>query len=197
MMSQHRRSTLAAASALALAGAALSGCGFIGAPQNKSAELAEWFTVTIPGFRDGRDLPTRLGCATYPGGEGKTPNLYWSGTPSGTKSYAIVVDDPDADNGAYVHWVIAGIGENVNQLVEGTKLDRTWVQGLNTGKQVGYKPPCPPKGERHRFRFTIYALNAGAPFANGAKLRDSLAAIAKHTIGRGRVTGNFGSKSSR
>ncbi|MFC6884650.1 MULTISPECIES: YbhB/YbcL family Raf kinase inhibitor-like protein [Actinomadura] len=192
-MSRERRPVAAAAGALALAGA-LSGCGLIGQPQNKSAELSEWFTVTSPVFRDGQDLPTRYGCATYPGGQGRTPPLRWSGAaPTETRSFAIVMDDPDASNGAYVHWVIAGIDGTTHELVEGAKLPRT-AEGLNTGKKVGYAPPCPPKGERHRYRFTIYALDDPAPFGNGAKLKDSLAAIAEHTVGRGRITGNFGSK---
>lgn len=195
MMSKDRRPILAAAGALALAGA-LGGCGLIGKPQNESAELSEWFTVTSPVFRDGKDLPTRYGCTTYSGGQGKTPPLRWSGTPAETRSFAIVMDDPDASNGAYVHWVIAGIDGTTQELVEGAQLDRT-VQGFTTGKKAGYAPPCPPKGERHRYRFTIYALDDPAPFPNGALLKDSLGAIAKHTVGRGRITGNFGGKQAR
>ncbi|GGT66947.1 putative lipoprotein LppC [Actinomadura citrea] len=186
---------MAAAGALALAGA-LSGCGLIGQPQNKSAELSEWFTVTSPVFRDGRELPPRYGCTTYPGGQGKTPPLRWSGTPAGTRSFAIVMDDPDASGGAKVHWVIAGIDGTVNELVEGARLDRT-VEGLTTGKKAGYAPPCPPKGDKHRYRFTIYALDDPAPFQNGAALKDSLPAIAEHTVGRGRITGNFGGEQAR
>lgn len=195
MMTKDRRPILAAAGALALAGA-LSGCGLIGQPQNKSAELSEWFTVTSPVFRDGKELPTRYGCSTYPGGEGKTPPLLWSGTPADTRSFAIVMDDTDAANGAYVHWVIAGIDGRTHELVEGAKLDGA-VNGMSTDEKVGYTPPCPPKGERHRYRFTIYALDDAAPFRNGASLKDALGAIAKHTIGRGRITGNFGNKQTR
>lgn len=195
MMSRDRRAILAAVGALALAGT-VGGCGLIGQPENKSAELSEWFTVTSPVFRDGGDLPPRYGCTTYSGGQGgKTPPLRWS-APAGTKSFAIVMDDPDASGGAYVHWVIAGIDGTVNEIVEGARLDRT-VEGLTTGKKAGYAPPCPPKGEEHRYRFTIYALDEPAPFRNGAALKDSLPAIAKHTVGRGRITGNFGGEQAR
>ncbi|MEU5882302.1 YbhB/YbcL family Raf kinase inhibitor-like protein [Spirillospora sp. NPDC047279] len=193
-MSRKRRPILAATGALVVGGA-LTGCGLIGLPQNKSAELSEWFPVTSPVFRDGQDLPTRYGCAAYSGGQGKTPPLRWTGKPAGTRSYAIVVDDPDAGNGAYVHWVIGGIGENTQDLVEGTKIDKTWVQGLNTGKKVGYLPPCPRRGGgEHRYRYTIYALDSAVPFEQGASLKDSLGAIAKHTVGRGRIIGNFGTE---
>ncbi|XVQ08957.1 YbhB/YbcL family Raf kinase inhibitor-like protein [Spirillospora sp. CA-255316] len=197
MMSKDRRPIPAAAGALALAGTlGLSGCGFIGQPQKASAELSEWFTVTSPVFRDGRDLPTRYGCRTYPGGAGTTPPLRWSGTPAGTRSFAIVMDDPDADTGAYVHWVIGGIDGTVQQLVEGARLPKT-VEGLNTSEKVGYAPPCPPKGKERRYRFTIYALDTEVPFRSGASLKESLGAIAEHTVGRGRMTGKFGSDESR
>jgi Raf kinase inhibitor-like YbhB/YbcL family protein len=197
MMSKDRRPITAAAGALALAGTlVLSGCGLIGQPRNTSAELSEWFTVTSPVFRDGSDLPTRYGCATYSGGAGKTPPLRWSGTPTGTRSFAIVMDDPDAETGAYVHWVVAGIDGTTQLLGEGARLDDKTVEGLNTSEKVGYRPPCPPKGERHRYRFTIYALDTEVPFRSGASLQDSLGAIAEHTIGRGRITGNFGSRQS-
>ncbi|MBW8484757.1 YbhB/YbcL family Raf kinase inhibitor-like protein [Actinomadura sp. PM05-2] len=200
-MSRDRRAALAPAAAVALAGT-LGGCGLIGQPQNKSAELSEWFTVTSPVFRDGGDLPTRFGCATYsgPGGQaGRTPPLRWSapgsapGSQATARSFAIVMDDPDASNGAYVHWVYAGIGSTTQEIVEGARLDHT-VEGQNTGGKVGYAPPCPPKGDRHRYRFTIYALDSLAPFPNGAPLKESLDAIAKHTVARGRITGNFGSR---
>ncbi|TDD64138.1 YbhB/YbcL family Raf kinase inhibitor-like protein [Actinomadura rubrisoli] len=195
-MSKDRRPILAAAGALALAGA-VSGCGLIGQPQNKSAELSEWFTVTSPVFRDGKDLPTRYGCTTYSGVQGsKTPPLRWSGGPDGTRSFAIVVDDPDAAGGANVHWVIAGIDARVNELVEGARIDSA-IFGLAMDDKAGYVPPCPPKGERHRYRFTIYALDDPAPFKSGAKLKESLSAIAEHTVGRGRITGNFGGKQAR
>ncbi|MFB4318062.1 YbhB/YbcL family Raf kinase inhibitor-like protein [Actinomadura sp. 21ATH] len=194
MKRKDRRSVPAAAGALALAGIlGLGGCGFVGQPQQAGAELSEWFTVSSPVFRDGRDLPTRYACTTYPGGAATTPPLMWSGTPAGTRSYAIVMDDPDAVDGAFVHWVIAGIDGTTTQLVEGAKLDKA-VQGLNTSDKVGYSPPCPAKGERHRYRFTIYALDTEVPFRSGATLKESLGAIAEHTVGRGRITGNFGSK---
>ena len=194
MMSKDRRSITAAAGALALAGTVgLSGCGLVGLDRANNAELSE-VTVTSPVFRDEADLPTRYGCTTYSGGTGKTPPLRWSGTP-GTRSYAIVMDDPDAEEGAYVHWVIGGIDGTTQLLGEDAQLDKT-VEGLNTSEKVGYSPPCPPKGERRRYRFTIYALDTEVPFRSGASLQDSLGAIAKHTVGRGRISGWFGTKKS-
>jgi Raf kinase inhibitor-like YbhB/YbcL family protein len=191
MMSRDRRPVPVAAGALALAGVlGLSGCGWLGQPKTASAELSEWFTVASPVFRDGRDLPTRYACKTYPGGAATTPPLRWSGTPAGTRSYAIVMDDPNAASGAFVHWVIGGIDGTTQQLVEGARPTKA-VEGLNTSEKVGYSPPCPPKGDEHRYRFTIYALDAEVPFRSGAPLKESLGAIADHTVGRGRITGKL------
>ncbi|MEV4257220.1 YbhB/YbcL family Raf kinase inhibitor-like protein [Spirillospora sp. NPDC049652] len=194
--SPRRGRRLAAAASVAAVAVGLSGCGLIGQPQNKSAELSEWFTVTSPVFRDGGDLPARYACATYSGSAalGKTPPLRWSaGGVRTAQSYAIVVDDPDAAGGTNVHWVVAGIDQAQHELVEGGRLG-TMVEARNTAKKVGYTPPCPPKGARHRYRFTVYALDTRVPFANGATLKDALGDIAKHTVGRGRITGNFGDK---
>lgn len=189
MMSSKRRATSLATGALAavlLAG----GCGVAG-EATKRADLSEWFTVTSPSFRDGGQMPARFACPTYAGGQGRTPPLRWSGAPSGTQAFAIVVDDPDAPEGAAVLWVIANIDGTTNELVEGARPDKT-VEAQNTAKKTGYKPPCPPRGERHRYRFTIYALSEKVILRKGAPLKEALGSIAKYTVGRGRITGNFG-----
>ncbi|RAY10912.1 YbhB/YbcL family Raf kinase inhibitor-like protein [Actinomadura craniellae] len=192
MKSTHRRSVrrFRGAAVALLAASGLAGCGLPG-QTNTSPELAEWFTVTSPAFRDGTVLPARFVCATYPGGEGKTPPLHWSGTPASTRAFAIVVDDPDAPEGAAVLWVIANLGGTTTSIVEGARPDNT-VEALNTDGRVGYRAPCPPKGERNRYRFTVYALSEPVPLTRGAPLKQALGTIAKHTVGRGRITGNFG-----
>lgn len=189
MMSMNRTAVVAAA-ALAFTGVA-GGCGLTGPAVTSGAELAE-ITVTSPAFVDGKDLPARFACDSYPGGRGKTPPLRWSGAPQeDTRAFAIVVDDPDGSDGAYVDWVIVNIGGTTNELVEGARPEGA-VEALNTSKETAYVPPCPPKGERHRYRFTLYALSEKVPLRQGAPLKEALGAIAKYTIGRGRITGSFG-----
>lgn len=177
-----------------VAGAALTGCGLTG-HSSESVELSEWFTVTSPAFRDGGQIPARFGCSAYSGGQGKTPPLRWSGAPADKAAIAIVVDDPDAADGAYVHWVITNIDGTTNQLVEGARPPEA-VEGQNSDKKTGYIPPCPPKGERHRYRFTIYALKERVSLQQGASLKSAIPVLAKNTIGRGRITGYFGEKAS-
>jgi Raf kinase inhibitor-like YbhB/YbcL family protein len=193
MKTSHWRSATMAATAITT----LTGCGLTGQVTTQGAELSEWFTVTSPAFRDGGQLPVRFGCSAYAGGQGRTPPLRWSwGASSTPKAFAIVMDDPDAPEGAAVHWVIANIDATTAELAEGADRDNA-VEGANTFRKIGYTPPCPAKGEQHRYRFTIYALSDKVPLAEGAPPKDSLPDIAKRTIGRGRITGNFGSTQTR
>jgi Raf kinase inhibitor-like YbhB/YbcL family protein len=187
MMRRHWRPVAAVATGMTL----LAGCGLTGPVTNQSAELAEWFTVTSPAFRDGGQIPSRFGCPAYAGGRGKTPPLRWSGAPTATKAFAIVTDAPDAPGGATVLWLIANIDGTTSEVVEGARFP-TAVEGQNTFQKVGYTPPCPTRRERQRYRFTIYALSERVQMSQGAPLKDSLNDIAKLTIGRGRITGNFG-----
>jgi Raf kinase inhibitor-like YbhB/YbcL family protein len=198
MMTNHWRSAAVAATAITL----LTGCGLTGPFTTQGAELSEWFTVTSPAFHDDGQMPVRFGCSAYPGGQGRTPPLRWSvGASSTPKAFAIVMDDPDAPEGAAVHWVIANLDGTTAELAEGADRDTAnqgnAVEGANTFGKVGYSPPCPAKGEQHRYRFTIYALSEKVSLVEGATPKVSLPEIAKRTIGRGRITGNFGSTQTR
>jgi Raf kinase inhibitor-like YbhB/YbcL family protein len=89
-----------------------------------------------------------------------SPPLEWKDVPAGTKSFALICDDPDAPGGIWVHWVVYGIPSNVFQLEEDIKPDQkdTMLQGSNSWSRTGYGGPCPPKGT-HRYFFKLYALN--------------------------------------
>jgi Raf kinase inhibitor-like YbhB/YbcL family protein len=193
MMTRYRRAKALASAAAGAAGLVLvTGCGIAGVG-TRSADLSDWFTVTSPAFGDGKPIPSQFACPAYQGGQGKTPPLNWS-DPDGAAAFAILVDDADAPRGTYVHWVVANIDGHTNGLVAGARLAKT-VEGKNSGGTVGYQPPCPPKGQQaHRYRFTVYALSEPVPMKAGASLKDSLPMIAQRTIGRGRITGNFGGR---
>jgi len=117
-------------------------------------------SMTSPVFEEGGGIPSRYTC------EGKdiSPALMFSGVPDGTKSLALIVDDPDAPDPAapkmiWVHWVLynlppdtPGLGENVHVLPAGT------MEGTNDWRRTGYGGPCPPIG-RHRYFFKLYALD--------------------------------------
>ena len=111
-------------------------------------------------FTDKGVIPPRYTCE----GEDISPPLAWSGAPEATKSFALIVDDPDAPDPqapkmTWVHWVLynlppatKGLEENISRLPEGTG------EGLNDWKRTGYGGPCPPIGS-HRYFFKLYALD--------------------------------------
>jgi len=118
------------------------------------------FTITSSSFADSTAIPKEYS------GEGKniSPALSWSGTPSNTKSFALICDDPDAPNGTWTHWTAWDIPASLSSLPAGEKTGKPIGHGIKQGKQdfgnEGYEGPMPPKGHgRHRYYFTIYALD--------------------------------------
>ena len=102
-------------------------------------------------------------------GENVSPDLYWIDSPAGTKSFALIVDDPDAPDPkapkmTFVHWILYNIPASITELPEniGSNLPAGTLQGLNDKKQVGYTGPCPPIGA-HRYFFKLYALDTVLP----------------------------------
>lgn len=122
------------------------------------------FKLTSPAFSSGGSIPVEHTCE----GADRSPPLSWSGIPAGTKSLALIVDDPDAPDPAaprmtWVHWVLynlppdsSGLPEGVADLPAGTR------EGFNDWKRTGYGGPCPPIG-RHRYFHKLYALDTVLP----------------------------------
>ncbi len=117
-------------------------------------------------FAEGDEIPRRFTCQ----GEDVSPPLNWTGVPSGARSLALLVDDPDAPDPAspqmtWVHWVVYNLPPGVPALAEGTTVDtlpRGALSGRNSWKRPGYGGPCPPIG-KHRYFFRLFALNAVLP----------------------------------
>ncbi len=118
--------------------------------------------LTSPSFEHQGPIPGKFTCD----GENISPELQWSGLPQGTRSLALIVDDPDAPDPAnpkmtWVHWVLYNIDPTANRLPEGVKeseLPKGTLQGFNDWKKTGYGGPCPPIGE-HRYFHKLYALD--------------------------------------
>ena len=148
--------------------------------------------IVSPSFNHDGRIPSRHTCD----GTNVSPALEWSGVPAGTKSLALIVDDPDAPDPAapkmtWVHWVLYNIPPGEKGLKEGiANLPRGTLQGYNDWKRAGYGGPCPPIG-KHRYFFRLYALDTvlddlGHP--TKAKLEKSLQA---HVIGRAELVGLY------
>jgi Raf kinase inhibitor-like YbhB/YbcL family protein len=173
---------------LALAGL-LGGCGFVNAGKNDdevpAVEKPATLTVTSPAFDDGAAIPREFTCK----GAGTSPPLAWSGVPSGARSVALVVDDPDAPSGTFTHWVVYNIDPARSTIAAG-QVPEGALQARNSGGDVGYTGPCPPSGTHH-YRFTVYVLRSPLTVPAGGDPARVLVAIRGKTTARGTLTGTF------
>ena len=151
------------------------------------------FTLTSAAFRDGAGIPVKYTCD----GVDVSPPLSWSGAPAGTGGFALIVDDPDAPAGTWVHWVLYNLPATVFELpeniakVESLDLDGA-RQGRNDFRRPGYGGPCPPPGPAHRYFFKLYALAAPLTLKAGAQKRDVEAAMEGHVLATAQLMGTYG-----
>lgn len=144
--------------------------------------------LTSPVFKNGEAIPQKYSCD----GEDISPPLHWDNVPAGTTSLALILDDPDAPRGTWVHWVLYNIPPDTNDLPENVapvdSLPGGGSQGNNSWKRVGYGGPCPPGGT-HRYFFKIYALDTLLNLDAGATKEDVLRAIEGHILAQGQLMG--------
>ncbi len=146
--------------------------------------------VTSPAFAGGSMIPVKYTCD----GENVSPPLNWSGAPSGTKSLALVCDDPDAPSGEWVHWVLFNIPPLTRSLGEAVTRDGVLAdgsrQGVNDFRKTGYDGPCPPGGT-HRYYFKVYALGTVLNLAPGAAKADLMKAMNGQVLAEGHLMGLY------
>jgi Raf kinase inhibitor-like YbhB/YbcL family protein len=150
------------------------------------------FTLISAAFRDETAIPAKYTCD----GADVSPPLTWSDAPAGTRSFALIADDPDAPAGTWVHWVlynlpaaISGLPENIAK-VESLDL-RGARQGRNDFRRPGYGGPCPPPGPAHRYFFKLYALDAPLTLKAGAQKKDVEAAMEGHVLATAQLMGTY------
>ena len=148
-------------------------------------------TVTSPAFTDGSRIPVDFTCD----GKEAMPDLVLSAPPEGTKSLVIIVDDPDASAGVYTHMVAFNIAPETTKIPGG--MDLTGVGdaarfGLNSAGGARYAGPCPPKGEGHRYRFRVLALDTMLKLPEGAPKGQIDEGMDGHILGEGSLMGHFG-----
>jgi Raf kinase inhibitor-like YbhB/YbcL family protein len=170
---------------LTLAGLAACSSGD-GRPRAERA-LPEPITVSSPAFTAGSPIPPRFTCD----GDNLSPPLRWSGVPTGTIEVALVVDDPDAPRGTYVHWVVVGLEPASTELAQATVPPGARQIRNSAGKAV-YTGPCPPGGPPHHYRFTIYALQHPPDVGDDASPEATIQAIEAAASARGRLVGTYG-----
>jgi Raf kinase inhibitor-like YbhB/YbcL family protein len=151
------------------------------------------FTLTSTAFGDGAAIPAQYTCD----GVDVSPPLAWSGPPPGTRSFALIADDPDAPAGTWVHWVLYNLPADVSELPENVakveSLDLGGArQGRNDFRHPGYGGPCPPPGPAHRYFFKLYALDTRLELKAGAQKKDVEAAMEGHVLGSAQLMGTYG-----
>jgi Raf kinase inhibitor-like YbhB/YbcL family protein len=143
------------------------------------------FALESSAFENAQAIPTRHSCE----GEDVSPPLRWTNVPKGTRSLALVVDDPDAPSGVFTHWIAWGLDPAADGLDEG---DPASYEGQNDFGASGYRGPCPPPGHgRHRYVFRLYALDAEPELAAGAVKAELEEAIAGRVLTTAELVGTY------
>jgi Raf kinase inhibitor-like YbhB/YbcL family protein len=143
------------------------------------------FALTSEAFAPGEPIPRRHSCE----GEDVSPTLVWSDAPEGTRSFALVVDDPDAPRGTFAHWLAWGIDAATRRLGEG---ERPAHEGRNDFGRTGYGGPCPPPGHGpHRYSFRLYALDRDVDLPGSSGKRELERALDGHVLAVAELVGTY------
>lgn len=143
------------------------------------------FKLTSPAFSQGSQIPSRYTCD----GDNINPFLAVHGVPAAAKSLALIVDDPDAPNGTWTHWLLWNIPPETREIKEHSA---PWgcEQGYNSRNKIGYDGPCPPSG-MHRYFFRLYALDLKLKIDPEATREELEAAMAQHVIATAELMGTY------
>jgi Raf kinase inhibitor-like YbhB/YbcL family protein len=148
--------------------------------------------LTSEAFVNGQSIPAKYACT----GRNISPALTWNDPPAGTQSLALIVDDPDAPMGTWVHWVLFNIKSDTRNLQEdlpimGKNVDANAIYvGKNSSGRIGYDGPCPPSGT-HRYYFKLYALDTTINLLPGATKEQVLKEMDGHILAQGELMGIF------
>jgi hypothetical protein len=153
--------------------------------QKKPAPVQTSMKLTSSAFANEGKIPVLYTCD----GGNIHPPLAITGVPDAAKSLALIVDDPDAPGGTFTHWVIWNIDPSTEEIGEGA-IPQKSQEGTNSAGQIGFFPPCPPSG-RHRYFFTLYALDAKLGLDGKATKTDVEKAIAGHVMAQSLLVGVY------
>lgn len=167
-----------------LAGLAASSIGGIALAQAQ-------FTLTSDAFTGGAAIPGGYTCT----GENRSPKLTWNGAPANAASFALIVEDPDAPGGTFIHWVAYNLPADAGSLPGGVAKTEEIAgggrQGVNSFGRIGYDGPCPPPGTVHHYHFRLLALDSQLQVDGGADAAAVEAAARGHVAASAELTGTF------
>ena len=152
--------------------------------------FAAAFSISSPAFTEGGNIPSKFTCDAGP--TSPSPALAWKDAPAGTKSFVLIMDDPDVPmpNG-FTHWVLADIPGTAKALPEGFQVGSLGVSANSGFRRPGYGGPCPPTGAHH-YHFTLSALDLDTiGVAQGASRADVEKAMAGHVLATTETVGLY------
>ena len=140
----------------------------------------------------GEKIPEKYTCQ----GADVSPEIIWDGMADKSKTFTLIMDDPDAPSGTWVHWIIYNIPAEQHHLLTHVpsleRLDNGACQGRNSFKKIGYDGPCPPEGHGpHRYFFRIYALDGPLNLKPGASNEEVKTAMTGHILDQAEMVGRF------
>jgi Raf kinase inhibitor-like YbhB/YbcL family protein len=165
------------------------------------------FSRKLPAQGKGEAMPLQISSAAFSAGEtipkkftcdgpDVSPKLTWNEAPAKTQSFALIMDDPDAPVGTWVHWVLFDLPADTRELAEGVakqeQLANGALQGRNDFGKIGYGGPCPPPGKPHRYFFKLYALDAKLNLKAGVTKADVERAMKGHILAQAELMGKYG-----
>lgn len=166
----------------------LAGCSV----QEEGYGGAKGLLVFSEAFVQGQPVPVRFTCK----GEDTSPEVRWEGAPAGTRSVAVILEDPDAPGGVFTHWLVYGIPANQTELAEGIPKEKEVAGGIRQGGndfgKYGYGGPCPPPGPAHHYVLAVYALDTPVTLGPGAERQALESAMKGHVLASTHITAVFG-----
>ena len=159
----------------------------------RPAKAQNTLTVTSSAFVAGASIPPGYSCRSP---KVESPPLAWKGVPASAKTLVLIVEDPDAPSGTFIHWVVYNLPASLNGLDAGMPLSGTLDngarQGANSLGRVGYLGPCPPPGSApHHYHFELSALDTALDLKPGATAEEVESAAKGHVTATGELVGTF------
>ena len=162
----------------------------LGLPAEETSARRDTMELNSSAFSQGRAIPSKYTCD----GKDVSPPLTWTEAPPGTKSLALIADDPDAPMGTWVHWVIYNLPPATRQLLEEFPTDGRLPDGTIQGKtdfgRTGYGGPCPPSGT-HRYFFHLFALDTALSLPPASTAKQLKAAMQGHILAEAQLMGTY------
>ncbi|MGC1370697.1 MAG: YbhB/YbcL family Raf kinase inhibitor-like protein [Candidatus Sulfotelmatobacter sp.] len=172
--------------------AVLFGASILSLASDQATGAAMSFQISTTAFSGSQMIPKKFTCD----GPDVSPQLSWKNAPARSKTFALIMDDPDAPAGTWVHWLVYNLPSDARELPEGVakqeQLPDGALQGRNDFGKIGYGGPCPPSGKPHRYYFKLYALDMMLDLKAGASKADVERAMKGHVLGEAELIGRFG-----